>query len=475
MLSTLPWLWVDVPPITDLPQMMSQATLFLEYLSSADSPYRFQWWTPYSLSTLLFALVRVVSLPFGIDVFVAGKIGMLLIIWTWVVSIHCYLRFQSAPPELIFPAILLTYNPSLYWGFTSFYIGFPFFLWWMMLTDAPPKNRLHVVLGAGVALMLYMSHIFWFGLGVIWLVCSASQSNWKRFLSHSIVPALLMTFALFFWYPTLGANGFDSPTLWGGLTSKLSLTWAFWYGLAGVSGYIELLSFLGAISGVVFFYQHELDPQKKKHLIFGCVLLLVSFLLPMRFQRTILFGSRWIAPALVLVLASACVPSEKFKRVASVVLGTAALLFVVNTSLNWNLIHTEEFKGLRESIRGIKARDPRVIGLTYVETSRYLNPTLRPFMQQFAWAQASHGGQLNFSFAEMSPMPMVFEEDWRTLVNWSTGLEWHPTHVTQADLDQFEYAIVMADSAQHNAFENNFDVRHIAGNGPWKLYQLRDQ
>jgi hypothetical protein len=141
---------------------------------------------------------------------------------------------------------------------------------------------------------------------------------------------------------------------------------------------------------------------------------------------------------------------------------------VGTTTATWVQFDRRGYAGLAESLRALPDR-PRVIGLDLAPASKVVKG--RPFIQAFAYAQVLHGGELNFSFADFAPSPVVYKI--RRQPTWTSGLEWQAGHVRRSDLDQFDYALVNADEMTHERFAARFAVAPVTAQGRWRLYRLR--
>lgn len=95
----------------------------------------------------------------------------------------------------------------------------------------------------------------------------------------------------------------------------------------------------------------------------------------------------------------------------------------------------------------------------------------RPFLQAFAYAQVLRGGELNFSFVDFAPSPVVYKT--RRSPTWTVGLEWFAQRVQRSDLDQFDYALVNADDSTHRRFTDHFRVSPVTDQGHWRPHRFR--
>ena len=210
LLVSIPFLFVKFPPITDLAQHVSQVRIFQEALTDSASPYKIQWMTPYSLVYYLVGACWAVVGPEN-----AGRIGMLVIAWLWVILIH-YLAFKEKRSLVgVVLASVLFFCHIMYWGFYQFALGWALFIGWVIITRSQKRKRwMELIILSTYALVLYMTHVLWLFVAIVWLFFGdfVFRRDLKKILVRimSVIPALIL---VFFWYPSLASYGFPSETL----------------------------------------------------------------------------------------------------------------------------------------------------------------------------------------------------------------------------------------------------------------------
>jgi hypothetical protein len=469
VLVAVPFLSVDLAPITDLPQHLAQIRLFHETLADPHGPYRIQWLTPYLLAYLPLSIAWLLS-P-GVA---AGRAAMLILALLWVLAIHglAYRRGRAAAAAIL--ASVLFFNHGTYWGFYSFAIGWPAFVLWFLLTTRADGDRFRpsdALLYLGAAALLYVSHALWLAAGTAWFLLRTAVARPPRRITAlrllSFSPVLVMAAV---WYAHM--TGFTSPTRWTTTpTSRLSFAWIIDAAFGGLHGPAEpvLVSVLAVWVGLGLYQNRErLAACVDRDLCLAAALFTaLALALPSVYQNTVTFAERWLPAAVITLLLG--VPAPAWPRA----LRTAATLavvavFIVVTRLEWIRFEREELAGLRESLAALPA-NPRVIGLDYVK----LSPTIkgRPFLQDFAYAQVVRGGQLNFSFAEFAPMGVVYKTP-RTSRQWTHGLEWLPETVTREDFAHFDHALLNGEDWQHASVSKWAGLAPLTGQGRWRLYRV---
>jgi hypothetical protein len=471
LLVAVPFASVHLPPITDLPQHLSQVRLLHEAVADPDGPYRVQWFTPYILSYVPLTLAWALSPGES-----AGRIAMLILAVLWTVTIHglAWKRGRAAAAAIL--ACVFFYNHATYWGFYSFAIGWPAFALWFLLTARPPAARFRprdAALFLGAAALLYLSHALWLAAGIAWFVLRALVARppirTALLQAASLAPVVLMAAV---WFPQLSAAGFSSPTRWSVTpTGRLSLSWLVDGTLGGLQGPAEYaVAALVAAWIALGVHQHRgrLREAVDRDLCLAAALFAaLAIVLPNLHQNTIAFASRWTPIAVIVLLLG--LPAPAWRRAQRNATALAALaVFALATAVAWTRVERDEYAGLPESLAALPP-NTRVIGLDYVKTSAFVKG--RPFLQGFAYAQVARGSQLNFSFAEFAPMAVVYRTPRRT--PWTRGLEWYAERLTPSDLDHFDYALVNADARRHASLATLPELVPSTLTGRWRLYRIR--
>ncbi len=474
LLVALPFLVVRFPPIADLPQHTAQIRLLGEAWQDPGGPYTIQWFTPYSLQYVILGCAWAIGGPAE-----AGRLGMAMIGLLWVAAAHLLAFRRERSPAAAALACALFFTSTTYWGFYGFMLGWSVFVLWLLLVDARRRDTgrwTDVVLALLVGILLYMSHILWLGIAVLWLVVSAVMFRVPirtTILRAAGLAPIVIAAAL--WYPRLAAGGFTSPTVWMTTpTARVSFSWivdSLFGGLRGSTefGIVATLALWMLVA--ILQWRSSADASSVDYELLAAATMfgVLGLMLPDQRTNTILFAVRWVPIAGVLALLAG--PPLRIKAVlARVVALGMVLVLSLTTAFTWRQFERIEMSGLSESLAAMPDR-PRVIGLDFVKGSEFVKG--RPFIQTFAYAQVLHGGRLNFSFAEFVPSLVVFRT--REPRPWSRGLEWFPEGIQPTDLAHFSHALVNADDVTHDRFVKFFGVHAMTEHGRWRLYRIRSE
>ncbi len=466
----LPFLAVEIPPITDLPQQTAQVRLLLTALAAADSPYQVQFWHPNKLGYLPLLLAWTVVPPLAVGRVALAAIGLL-----WVAAIHFWAYREERSVGAATLATLLFMNHLTYWGLLNFLSGLPVFLLWLGWLAHPPVARKSHRGGVltGIAGLLYSAHVLWLLAGWLWLGLSA----WRERLPLSTTARRLAwttpwAVAVLCWYPQLSRQGFDSEVFWGqSLLTRLhpSYLWnSAWGGLKGpveplLAGSVVLWLLLGG-------WQHRQAfwaAADRRLLTASALLLTAALTLPGVAQHTIFFASRWIPVAGVLLILGW--PAPRWRPALNWTLPAllvAALSLATTTT--WREFERAELTGLTAVLRQLPAQ-PKVLGLDFVRTSSRIQGY--PFYHLYAYAQVAHGGELNRSFANEASSLVVYR-DLPRQQPWTADLDWKPQQLRKSDIGHFEWVIVHADEALQAHFLADPQLQAMTDTGRWRLYRV---
>jgi hypothetical protein len=468
-LVAIPFLVVHFPPISDLPQHVAQVRLFLEYVGDPGATYRIQWLTPYSLVYFVIGAAWAAVGPEH-----AGRVAMILLGVLWTAAAHLVAARRGRPVEAAVLASALFFNSSTYWGFCSFLVGWPAFLYWTGLVAREPGERFRprdAALTVGMSLVLYFSHALWFAAGLAWLGVSQVlvrpplRVAAARFACAGPVAVLAAV-----WYVGFRPR-FAAETVWD--TAPWERFSPFWLADAvfgGIHGWIGI----AALCGVGLWIAVGLW-QKRRTLpetvdlplvVCGLLLLAATFLLPYKYENTIQFSTRWAAPAVILLILGLPAPALAPRLVGAWAWGLLGV-FSLSTALTWFAFERTELSGLASALEALPA-ERRVLGLDFDKHS----PTIRgrPFLQTFAYAQVYRGGRLNFSFAEFAPMPVVFRGPQPH--PWTPGLEWFAEEATPEDLQHFDFVVANGPDAILEFLANRPDLEPVTTEGRFRLYRV---
>jgi len=474
LLVLVPFFVVTFSPITDLPQHLAQIRLLGEALADPGSPYRIQWWTPYSLSYALLALCRTVAPPVW-----AGRLAVALIALLWVVTAHALAVRRGRSPLAAVLASLFVFCNVVYWGFLSFAMGWPLFAAWMLVTGREIRRPGQLLLLAAMGLLLYACHALWLLAAVAWtgvvILVDVAGGALRRGEFHqlllracSLAPAVL---ALAIWTPAFHASDMEAPAVWQtNPLTRLTPGWLVAAMLGGLRGKFEWL-LLGVVVAwvAVGVAQHlgRLREAVDSRLLLGAALLcLFALLLPDSYMTTIRLPQRWMPSAAVLLLLGVPAPRLHPTLLRIAVVGFACV-FVAKTALTWVAFERDELAGLAVALERLPP-NPRVLGLDYEQQSALVRN--RPFLQTFAWAQVLRGGTLNFSFASYVTSPVVFRSD--RPPPWTPQLYWYPGRLRSTDLEHFDYVIVNGTPDVHEEVVAAGPLAPVTTTGRWRLYRV---
>ncbi|MFH1115809.1 MAG: hypothetical protein V1792_18015 [Pseudomonadota bacterium] len=468
---SVPFLVTQYPPITDLPQQSAQIRLFLETIRNPEgSPYRIQWFTPYSLSYLVLGASWALSGPGS-----AGRMAMLAIVLLWIAAIHLTAHHRKRSSASATLACLFVINHTMYWGFYSFAIGFPSFLLWLTvisdLRERKPSLR-DAALLLGIGLLLYVSHVLWFIAGIAWLLLSSlilHRDPKAAILMIGRLSPLIVAVGL--WYPMFSTSSMSTPALWVSTPfSRLTLSWLGDAALGGIRGPAVPVIFCAAWAWIaVGMVQNRSDLRSAMDwglFAAACMFFVIALVLPDKFMNTIRLGERWMPAAMILLVLAAPAPVLRpVLRRAAALAAVAGLCAVI--TLTWLSFQKRELSGMQDALNALP-RKPSVLGLSFVQESEFI--TGYPFIQMFAYSQVLKGGTLNFSFAEFSPCLVVYKTRFRP--PWTGGLEWFPRRIRSTDLDYFDFALINATEREHQFWSKQPRLTPVTANGRWRLYRI---
>lgn len=429
-----------------------------------------QWLTPYGLVYLLLGASWAVFGPLH-----AGRMGALLLALMWVGAVHwlAWRRRRSSAAAVL--ATVVVFNHTLYWGFLSFVAGWPLFVLWLEETSGERARSWRPATGLrllGCGALLYFTHALWFAFAGLWLALRGlvDRLPWKVQLLRLASLTPLAVVALL-WFPRLAERRFETPPMW--VTNPLQrllpreILDSALGGLQGTTEPLILSVLLGWVLFSVAHHRREWPARADRGLLLAAGLFFVLYLmLPDKFMNTIQFGQRWLPFALVsLLLASPPPPLRSAFRKA---IATAVLAaFCGATALTWVTFERVELAGLREALEALPPA-PRVLGLDYVRHSPRIKES--PFLQAFAWAQVWKGGELNFSFADFAPSPVIYREP--RVPPWTVGLEWMPFSLRLSDLRHFDFVILHGDEPAHLQVATRANLEPVTNTRPWALYRV---
>jgi hypothetical protein len=473
--ALLPFAVVEVVPSMDLPQHLAQVRLLQEWWGAA--PQTVDW----SLLDVRWTAPNVlVYLPLCAAVAVGGPVAggrwaVAALALAQVLTLHGVAARRGRSPDAALAAGVLVFNASLYAGFLNFLLAVPLF--WLLVdrVTRPPTPSVREAAATGaLATLLYSAHSLAFVLGCLVTV----SATWVRrdrpiaaaWRAVGFLPAVALSG---FWLPRLAAfraaAGFDVAAHWelDPVERVLHLRDGAFGGVAGALEPVTYLLVCGLAVAWVWRCRGVFSADADRPLaavVAGLGLLLL--VLPDRAMNTLLLAQRFVPVTLALgwlVLPRDPAPSRGITAWAVV----AVVGMSLGTAWVWRSFERVELTGMADALAAVPPGG-RVIGLDLQKSSPRLLG--RPFMQLFAYGQALHGGEGNFSFAEHGSSVVSYRAPRRD--GHTIGLEQYPEWATDADLARFDVAFVVGDAAQHAQFDDRPGVRPLTDGGVIRLYAL---
>jgi hypothetical protein len=471
-----------VPPVTDLPQHLAQIRLLDEMLGFAPhverpDTYRINWNAPNNLVYVPMWLVSRVLAPIA-----AGKVTVWLLAVSWLAAILAlaYRRRGDLGQALL--ASVFLFNVTFYWGFLNFLCGLPLFLIWLMFVgpDEPlPRSRRGKILLAVLALLLFAAHVFWFVAAAVWMGLSRGWAVLRRREPSSSLAVgagiLLPTAALAAqWYPQLRRSRvsgmFDVKAQW------VSMPWSrLWPEhlvdslLGGLVGWVEpvvLVAVLLWIAAALVTNRRTLRDGLDWRLLaasaMGWVVLLFA---PDKYMNTMLFAQRWGSVAAILLVLA--LPRPQLPKALAVFPAVVFAGLLLATAIAWHRFDAEA-DGFDDALAAIHAPS-RLIWLPF-GTSQVVKPP--PFLQVGAYAQALHGCELSFTFAEHGSGIVVI--DGKRKITWTPGLEWEPKRVRRSDVKQFDLLMVEGPEVVQAQTPSILPVKPLTTRGGIRLFARQE-
>jgi hypothetical protein len=469
LLMALPFLAVEILPITDLPQQIGQIRLLSDSLDQSESEYVIQGWHPNKLGYLPLALAWLAAPPM-----LAARLGMLLIALAWAAAPHLLARQTGRQPAAAALACLLFFSHVAYWGLLNFLMGLPAFaLFYLAAKRRGRKSWLWLMLAS---VLLYWAHILWLAAGLLWLLVEGLRRRLqaREWLQRGL--ALLPVIAAsMLWYPTLARAEFDSATVWGpNFFERLDLGWLVSALFGGLQGSVEELLGCALLAwSLLGLWQNRRRLREKSQpdfLLLAALFATLALALPAVHQGTVLFASRWLPMAGVFALLG--LPAPRLRSGVQLSLACLLLFALSSTTARvWEQFEEEELSGLSQVVADLPAGQ-RVLGLDMV----LMSPRIRafPFYHLYAYGQVVKGGTLNRSFANFASSLVVFHDMPRENP-WTYGLDWQARNLRQSDIPYFDYLIVLGDSSVHQLFSRDPKLRPVNPVGRWRLYQVRPE
>ncbi len=481
----LPLAGTAFPPSTDLPQQLAQIRL-IEAANTAEgsqaSPYELQWWHPNKGGYVVLLLAQRLGGNEG-----APRLAMAGLLVFWLLAIHGLAVVRQRPAAAAVVASLLVYNLSLAWGFVNFLVAMPIFLLVLVMGQRPWTRRSGPIYGLLWA-TLYIGHILWLAMAVLWLIIDGLLLIWTSradprravaLVSRKLLWGLPVWILSSVWFIGFRATGVDDRLFWGRLPwQRLHPDWLTESLFGHLQGATEplLVSMMVAWLFIGWWqrrgnFRVSLDSQL---LAAGLLLVAAALVLPAVYHHTILFAARWLAPGLVLVLISWPAPRLLRGTATAWALGLCVLWSGAISSAWW-AYNNHELRGFEAALNAIPSaasrleNPPRIIGLDFVRTSSRVDGF--PFHHLVAYAQLRHGGELNRTFADDPSSLVVFRQLPHTY-GWTDRLDWQPEKIRHSDFDHFDLLIAHAETELHGRFDADPRLEPMTPPAPWRLYRI---
>ncbi len=498
-LLATPFLVVDFPPLTDLPQHMNQGRLLLGEAWQDGSPYTVDLFTPY-LMTYLF-IMAALSVLHPIQAITAAMIG-LSTAWTAAVLLGRHGRIVYSAGALL--ALGFFYNQSLYWGLIHHVFGACFFVAFAGLLQRTEQRR-HLVWVAIYGVLIFFVHIYWVVFSSVFLAARfilRPTVRWHSFVAGiAMIPGCLVVLLWIFVTPQeavpeygwllspwerMAPGPFVRAAL-GGIKHDFEQAYVFFS-----------LAYCAAIAAAGYYYKRRADqgqhnaatgatggseiadesPENAQSdawdrdlLLAAGLALLWGMLLPEGNERSTLIAVRWFPYACAfLLLATPRFPFRGRKLNRGLLAFSALLLagLVGLTADRWRKFEREEYAGFAEAIGVIEALPtaPSIVGLSYYPNSRYIHGF--PFVHHVAYGQLVRGGRVNNSFTDYPLCPVVY----RKLPHaWTPRLEMRPQYFHAGDLQYFTHVLLAGPDELHARLAGEFDLAPVTHDGRWRLYR----
>ena len=194
ILLLLPFVQISFPPSTDLPQHLCQIHLLSEIIQGKTALYEIHWYPP---NTLVYFILAIVGRLFPPPL--SGKIVLMILVLAWIGSFYLLAYYRNRPVENAMFAGLLIFNISFYWGFLSFLVGWPFFIFWLILS-LQPMNKKNLTCMFIISIFLYWAHVLWFLVSSAWLLLYNIYrfKNFKSFI-YNLLPVIPIGIITLIW------------------------------------------------------------------------------------------------------------------------------------------------------------------------------------------------------------------------------------------------------------------------------------
>ncbi|MEQ9364967.1 MAG: hypothetical protein RIF32_12020 [Leptospirales bacterium] len=487
LLLAAPFLVVDLPPLTDLPQHMNQGRLLLGEAWRPESPYRVNLFTPYTLTYGL-----VVATLSVLDPLAATTATMVLLCFAWTGAVLLRPKGKIVFTAGTLFALGFFYNQSLYWGLIHHVFGACFFIAFVRLLQRPGEGRVWWVLLYGVA--IFFAHVYWVVFSALFLAARFALRPGLRkqsfFAGLAMIPGCLVMLA---WL--IGAPEQQDPEYgwllapWerlapgplvraalGGIKHNVEALYlfvaaAYCLALALRSAYLRRAGRGAGRVNRASEHENEADGRWDPDLLLAAGLcLLWALALPDGNSSSTLMAIRWMPYACAfLLLATPAVPFRGRPTWNRSALSISALIFmalIATTAVQWKKFERVEYAGFMQAIQALPER-PDLLGLAYYQSSEYIHGY--PFFHSVAYGQLIRGGRIHFSFADFPFCPVSHRE---LPHPWTARLEFFPQRVQKTDLKYFTHVLIAAPDQIHSQVAREHALTPVsASKQRWRLYR----
>lgn len=474
LLAALPFAAVDFIPGTDLPQHAAQIRLLQELWGFVPATRD---------------LTQLVARPLGANTlcywpalmfsaFASPELAIKLCAFTWIAAAiatwHLLAWRRGRPLSHALVASTLLFGLPFYWGLLNFLAGLaPFFVFCERALRPGSRTRSDVAIDAALVFVLYLAHVLWLGTAGVLAAVLAIRSvrTAGRDSIARLAPFAPVVVVSVPWLANLTERRAASGVQLGAqyltpFSERLSPGWLAGTLFGGVRGAFEpivvVCIVVYAIASVMRARRSRLQGYDRALIGLGFAGLGFVLLAPDQYLNTMLFNDRFFGCSAMFLLLG--LPSAR-GRSSPLLAGMIATVFSLGTTAAWITFEATELSGLRPSLAAI-GRPCRVLGLDYRKQSDVLRD--RPFMQLFAYSQASYGGELSFSFASHQSSIVAYREPLRA--EWTPGLEWNAELATDRDLAAFDCVVVDGTDEQHAAFAARFGSASEVAEGHVRSY-----
>lgn len=463
---TLMMVWVDVPPITDLPQHLVQVQAFWWANKTQDGLFLINWFAPNSGYYFLLILCRLVF-----PIVLAGKVLWMILVWVQLGMLGRLARRLAMHPLAALMAALLCLNLNFYWGFGNFTLGW---CWFLLYFQLPAENR-----GLAVRFVLYLcvyvSHVFWLPIMVILDLYDAWHSQ-PRVLNRwqTWVPMGLPALCSLAWFLGDFSSKSSGDIAYNhSLLERLSLDWLSSSALGGLQGYAEpflvgciILGLLIGVAGSDGGHGSTLAIRCRR---MGLCLLVLGLLAPDKGLDTVRFSQRWIPFGVQLLLLGGFgwgrgLARKAFQAIACL----AAGLWLFTTMSAWSAFQLEEVANLRKAI------SPLHPGVSYLTLDHHRFGRLfltRASMHLGTYGQLEHQAFPAFGFADNAAAFVRYRKN----AGFTKQLEWYPERLTIADLLRVDYVLANGGEDVHRSLASRGLLEPVNQEGHWRLYCVQKE